>query len=80
MLGRWGCTFEVVLPESSFRPGRGHGEVLAVAVCLLGLSYGNFFAGWCSFTTSFLCVSTQEGLSCPQEMILKELSISWENS
>lgn len=27
------------------------------------------------------CASVpQEGLSCPQEMVLKELSVSWESS
>lgn len=56
-----------------------HSGVLAVVGCLLGLSNGNFFAGWCCFTTSFLCVST------PGETLLPsgndcEGAISWENS
>ncbi|XP_014731433.1 PREDICTED: uncharacterized protein LOC106852964 [Sturnus vulgaris] len=40
---------------------------LALAGCLLGLFYGNFFVGWCCFTTSFLCISTPGGTLLPSQ-------------
>lgn len=74
MLGRWGCTFGAVCFLGILLGQEGdscsHSGVLAglpVVGCLLGLSYGNFFEGWCCFTTSFLCVSTPGGTLLPSQ-------------